>query len=88
MTGNGNGEVALLLWANTIGLSIISETLRSAAMFILNTNAYIYKVREYRESYAFVQGTGLDMVMQQYGLNYDPDELRNGFNSYLRKISH
>lgn len=33
-----------------------------------------------RRAYAFVQGTGLDLAIQRFGLDYDAETIREEFN--------
>ena len=83
---NGNGNLAMLLWANTIGMSILAEAFRSASLFVLHTNGTGRRFKQHAQSFAFVQGSGLEMVIHTYGLEYDPDQLRSDFNYYLSRI--
>jgi len=32
-----------------------------------------------KQALAFVMGTGLDIMIQEYGMAYDPDDLRETF---------
>lgn len=81
-----NESVTLLMQLNTIGLSII------CAEFINASKMYYgkYQDRQKRaftiasESLAFIQGTGLELIMQDYGLWYDADNLRNAFFTMVR----
>ena len=89
----GSAQLMQILMANTIGLSILVETLRSAAHFAVSPPSYEnnhdWVVRSYykegKECYAFVQGTGLETLLVNYNLQYDADKLREGFNYYVRK---
>ena len=80
----------MILLATTMGESILIETLRSAVYF-LSHSANIPQHRRdrslFQESkycYFFIQGTGLDELIESYALDYDPDQIRNGFNFYVR----
>lgn len=71
---------------STIGMSVIAESFRSAAYLFISSGFRIsssgclkQKVKDARESLAFISGTGLDIVIQEFNLDYDPDKLRNGF---------
>jgi len=65
---------------NTLGLSIITEAMRSASrLFISTKNVGEKKIAEYRESLVYIQGTGLELTMQDYGVQLDAEELRNSF---------
>lgn len=81
-----DANVVHLLLLNTLGLSILTETLYSA-QFIYTQSGRRSDILEHQACYAFIQGSGLDMLLEQYGLEYDPDGIRNGFNYYLRRAS-
>lgn len=74
--------VIQLLMANTIGLSILYETLRTAAKYPVNDPC---KKAGHRvtDCYCFVQGSGLDNLLVQYDLDYNPYYIREIFNDYL-----
>lgn len=88
-------EFVQLVMTNTIGESILVETLRSAAYFIMRSSSqfkpkhHVTKsfLQESRYCYYFVQGTGLDLLIQRFHLEYDPDQIRNTFNYCLRHTS-
>lgn len=88
-------DILKIFMANTMGESILIETLRSAAYFA-SRSSNGYAPRYYRERnlmieahqcYLFVQGTGLDILIHSYNLDYDPVSLRNSFNQHLRHAS-
>lgn len=77
-----------------VGMAILSEHMRTAAQVLINgTKAHSYSATplriqkcleqkenvEIKESIAFVQGTGLNIVIESYGLGVDPEEFREGF---------
>lgn len=70
---------------NTLGLSIIEIELKQAANFYFteykNPKTKMAKVAS--KSLAFIQGTGLEMVIENFGLMYDADALRNAFFSMV-----
>ena len=84
-----------LLMTNTLGESILVETLRSAAYFITRSHNgfkpqhHVTRnfLNESRYCYFFVQSTGLDVLIQRFHLEYDPDEVRNVFNYCIRHAS-
>ena len=78
-----SSELAHIMIMNTIGLSIISQALMSAAI-LFNGHP---KSRIGRESYIFIQGSGLEETLISYGIDYDANTIRNGFNYYVRHIS-
>jgi len=88
-------DILHLLMANTIGESVLIETLRSAAYFATRSHngfkpkGYYYNnyFRESRDCYFFVQGTGLDMLIDRFNLDYDPNQIRGCFNYYIRHMT-
>lgn len=65
----------------TLGLAAIASAMQEAAMFYTRTNGYFSK-REQRiahKAMAFIQGTGLDIALRIYGLDYDADSIRSNF---------
>ena len=82
LSGN-NQEVTRLLVANTIGLSILSETLLTASRIVFESTGKVKK-SESTLCYLWVQGTGLDNLLLDYRLDYNPDDIRTGFNYYMR----
>lgn len=85
-------DLVRILMTNTLGESILIETLRSAAYFVTRSaNGFQPRhhitrsfLNESRHCYYFIQGTGLDILISNYGLEYDPDTIRDSFNYYLR----
>ena len=80
------GFIAL---ANTIGHTILLRTLELAAHYLTHSANNQYKTQFYYDTkrcYAFVQGTGLDVILNQYGMSYDSDKLRKGFFYCLKRL--
>jgi len=75
-------EILRLMMMNTIGLSILSETIRTASKFPIHHSSSSIK-SEAAQCYYFVQGTGLDALIIDYDLDYDPEQIRSSFNYYL-----
>lgn len=65
----------------TLGLGAISSAFEEAAMLYTWTNGYLGKknMKIANQALAFIQGTGLDVAIKVYGLDYDPQSLRNTF---------
>jgi len=88
-------EFVYLLMTNTLGESILVETLRSAAYFLTHSgNEFKPKhhitrhfLQESRYCYFFVQGTGLDLLIKRFHLEYDPEQIRQTFNYCARHVS-
>ena len=66
---------------NTLGLSVILCAFEDASMFYVYTNGYfgVKKMRIAQQALAFIQGTGLEITLKVYGIDYDPDVLRQTF---------
>lgn len=78
-------DLTLVMQMNTIGLSIIYAEFKNAAKMYYG-KYHDPKKRTYSsasQSLAFIQGTGLDIVLTAYGLMYDADKLRNTFFSMV-----
>ena len=65
--------------AQVLGVNILSEALRDAFLVFTSANVNIYDYHAMRQSVLFVQGSGLDKVIQTFGLEYDPGTLREDF---------
>jgi len=75
---------------NTMGHSILIETIRSAAFYLVHSNGVpktrvqVTQFREEKSCYAFVQGTGLNTLLNRLGMSYDADAIRDTFNYCVR----
>mgnify|MGYP001569631521 CR=1 FL=1 len=69
----------LMLLTNTIGLSILIETLKQAGELFLNVHPRQSILRESRSCFAFIQGSGLEMLLQEWNLDYEAKHLRRAF---------
>ena len=78
-----NPFLAHIMLINTIGLSIVVESFSEAYYFLSHNSSTTSSVRrkaeEFRDSFIFIQGTGLEKVIQEYGIGYDADALRRTF---------
>ena len=87
-----DSETSFIALANTLGHSVLIETLRMASYFISHSNGVTnhYRVtrlyfNEAKSCYYFVQGTGLQSIIDRFGMAYNADSIRDGFNYYIRK---
>ena len=64
-----------------MGMAAIASAFQEAAMFYTYTNGYFghKKIKVASQALAFIQGTGLDICIKVYGLDYNPNELRQVF---------
>ena len=67
-------NLVYLALLNTVGIAIISQTLVEARNYIYGSNK-----RTDKEAFMFVKGTGLEIVMESYCLDYDTKKLRDTF---------
>ena len=81
-----------IAYANTLGHAVMIETLKMAAYYLSHSNGMqtrSYNIRsnmkEAKSCYLFVQGTGLDLVLEKFGMDYNTNEIRNIFNYMIRK---
>ncbi len=92
-----HGTVPFIETVYLMGISVLSEHLHTVASVLINgTRQHSYQAtvarrRDYelrqetsriQESLAFVQGTGLNLIIQEYGFEVDPDEFREGFFNF------
>lgn len=78
-----SSDVMRFLMMNTLGMSVLIEVLKMAKAFSHvadkphPSNGYYH---EAEKCFIFVQGTGLNMLVDKYSLGYDPEELKVTFN--------
>ena len=75
----------LMIMLNTIGLAVLTETFRSASFLFLHTNghnssrAFQEKMKESKIALMFIQGSGLEAMLNYYHMAYDPFRIRERF---------
>lgn len=91
ISGSNQPDLTYYLIVNTIGESMLLETLKMAAYYVKHSARTIFKSRQERSylkegsgCYAFIQGSGLDMAINRFALEYDTEFLRGHFNYCLR----
>ena len=83
-----------LMLANTLGTSILVETIRLAAYYAVHSNSLsherktVTKIMEGSACFIFIQGTGLDNLISSYCMDYDSNKIREGFQYCLRRRFH
>ena len=75
----------------SIAIRSLEYTLFEASYLFVRTTGKLsrerlVKVASSREALEFVEGTGLDLMIKNYHLAYDADEIRNRFN-YLFHVT-
>src|SRR3990167_3821265 len=74
-------NVLRILIMNTMGDSILIETFKSAVIFFVSSSNHIQKQdKEGQLAYSFIQGSGLDLLVNRFQLSYDSYSLRTLFN--------
>ena len=70
-----------VLYLTTIGLGSIVNAFKEASLYYTLTNGRFGPKRSQAASdaLAFIQGTGLEITIQTFALQYDADELRTTF---------
>ena len=95
-----SAQLVYLLSINTLGLSALTETFKAAAFFVSNSYRTVddsrfnrhymahlkMDLREGEECLAFINGTGLDVMLESYYLAYNPERLRTQFFYTMKKI--
>ena len=72
------------LFYTTLALRILTTTLREASYMFVHTCGRMTrekekKIEESREAFIFISGTGLDILIEEYGISYNAEELREEF---------
>lgn len=75
-----------------MGHAVLIETIRMAAYYVNHSNGCevgttirLSKIKEAQNCYAYVQGTGLQMIVARFGMDYDTDRIRDTFNYCVRR---
>ena len=89
----------------SVGMAVLGEHLNAAAKFILEGTRQLHhthqhpepfsirnRYRQWSESYAFVTGTGIEFIVESYGLEVDPTLFKENFfewiDTYKRHCMH
>lgn len=79
-------SMAMVMLANTIGMTVLTDTLKDAAYVFFHTGTISHEKQEdSRDSLAFIQGTGLDMMIIAYRINLDAENLRKSFFTMINQ---
>jgi len=84
-----------LVTLNTLGMAVLSETLKEAYYYISHTsklNGHVNRsvrmaMSNGAESFAYVNGTGLNVLINYYHLDLRPDEVKFSFLKMVRMNS-
>ena len=66
----------------SLGMDMLREPLRLAAQALISTYTPSYRAESLAQAVAFVRGSGLELVIETFGLSLDPEDLRNTFFSW------
>ena len=84
-----NNHFALV---TSMGQSVLIETIKMAAFYVNHSGSYTahsrsfnMNLKEARSCYVFVQGTGLQVLINRFGLAYDADKIQETFNYCVRR---
>lgn len=74
----------------TLGLSAVMSAFEEAALIYTWTNGCMGKrnMNNCKQALAFIQGTGLEIALSIYGLDYDADSLRQNFFRIFHVKTH
>lgn len=77
--------------ANTMGHAVLVETLKLAAYYLNHSNGLSFssrtwqgQLKEARSCYVFMQGTGLEAVINKFDMMYNAETIRDVFNYCVR----
>ena len=74
---------------NSMGQAVLVETLKAAAYYVTHSNGTRshagIQFKEAMSCYAFVQGTGLNIIINRFGLAYNAEKIQDAFNYCVRK---
>lgn len=78
--------------ASTMGNAVLVETLKLAAYYVCHSNGTQFKSRVWNQQtmkeakgcYIFIQGTGLQGLIDRFGLAYEADLVVSNFNYCVR----
>jgi hypothetical protein len=71
-----------LLMMTTLGMQVIKQALQDAAYYVTHTSGTFNRkaMTASYEAYMFVQGTGLEMVIQKFAIDLNAEVLKEEFN--------
>ena len=74
----------------SMGQAVLIETIKAAAFYVTHsdgahTKSKVMSLKEASFCYAFIQGTGLQILINRFGLAYDADKIQDTFNYCVRK---
>lgn len=67
-----------------LGEEVLVSTLEIASLMFVGSNLPTRVMQAADDHYLFVQSSGLDYMMENFGMSYDPQIIRNTFDRYFR----
>ena len=93
-TGLSVSDVSYIAQVNTLGHAVLVETIKMAVYYLNHSNGlangfnhsknFRSEINEARSCYMFVQGTGLQVTLNSFDLNYNADRIKYLFNYLVR----
>ena len=71
-----------------MGMAVLAEHLRVAGAVLTQAVTGTYQSKQVHESLCFVQGSGLEMTIQLFGLDVDAESLRERFYYWATRQRH
>lgn len=73
-----------------LGTAVLKEELRSAAYAFLHATTPTYRAKELAEAMAFISGSGLNIIIDSFGIDVDPEKFRTTFFNWIdhRRLLH
>ena len=77
-------DLQTLMAMNTIGLSVLVDTLKDARYYYKRSNNIsVRRIEEFQSAAVYIQGTGINIIIESYHMNYYPEAIRNGFYFHM-----
>ena len=67
-----------------LGEEILVSTLEMASLMFTGSNLPTNIMQAADDHYLFVQSSGLDYMIENFGMKYDPQGIRNTFQRYFK----
>lgn len=81
-----SSELVMMMSMNTLGMAILKDALERLAFPWTNSSTlYMDQAMAQSDALMFIQGTGLDNVIEDYHIALDPTEIRRTFFYMFRK---
>ena len=68
-----------------LGLAVVTESLRWAAFGLTGATTAAHHIERIQEALCFLRGTGLECVLETFGIDLDAETLRGAFEEWVRR---